>query len=254
MSNPQVSISDLASLMKAAELDSSSMKEDNSEAPQQNTQISPSTEPSVNATTSLPTIPQLSNMKETLNNTNISTVLSKISQNPEELNKVMEESLSQMTPEMMEQAKKLAMGGQGQQMVREMQRRGIDQKAMHALVLGQQKALKEISAKSSGPTKKVILITSSRQLKMRNVPISSIQPSVARIINSSNVVELSCSRLAAGPLEGKTIKVWCDTERKGKNKRASKIVGFQIAGEILIIMEEGDLNEKDFLAAEKLLA
>lgn len=53
---------------------------------------------------------------------------------------------------------------------------------------------------------------------------------------------------------GKTIKVWYDPGYPGKNKRTSKIVGFPIAGNLLIIMDEGDLTEKDFIAAESLLA
>jgi hypothetical protein len=190
-------------------------------------------------------------MKEALNNTNMTTILNQISNNPDLISKMMEESMAQMTPEMMEKAKKMATGGQGQQLLRNMQRRGIDTQPMKAKLIAQQKALKN-SIKSE-PNKRTVLITAGRKLKIRNIPVASIQTSATRIIKSESVIELSCSRMASGPLQGKTIKVWYDPNRGGKNPRASKIVGFPIAGDLLIIMEEGDLTEEDFITAERLL-
>jgi hypothetical protein len=257
MSVSQPSLTNLESLMKAAESESSLMMDPNLNS-NTNAQIIGSTtvtNSDDNELSALPKIPNIgAEVKEALNDTNIATMLNRISNNPEELNKVMEESMSQMTPDMMEQARKLAMGGQGKNILNEMQRRGMDPSAMRAQLLEQQRQLKGLSAKSGDLTKKVIFITSSRQVKVRNIPTSSIQASATSLIKSTNVVELSCSRLAEGPLKGKTIKVWCDPERPGKNKRATKIMGFPVSGEILIVMEEGDLLENDFLAAEKLLA
>lgn len=191
-------------------------------------------------------------VKAALNNTNIATMLNRMSNNPDEVSKMMEQSMSHMTPDMMEQARKMAMGGQGQQVLQEMKRRGLDSNAIRSQFLEQQRAIRAMSANNDN-TKQAVLITSSRQLKMRNIPLGSVQTAVENIIKSGEPVELSCSRLALGPLTGKTIKVWCDTSRKGKNKRLSKIVGFPVAGEGLVIMDEGDLTEKNFLAAERLV-
>jgi len=263
MSNSQISLLNLDSMMKTGESEAILM-DDSKES---NVAQIIESENSIEEVTSLANLPKfirsndhselpslpIDEVKTALNNTNISAVLNRISNNPEELNKVMETSINSMTPEMMEQARKLAMGGQGQQIIREMQRKGIDPKVMRSHILEEQKILKGLSSKVTEMTKKAILITNSRQLKVRNIPISSIKIAAANLVKSSDPVELSCSRLAAGPLKGKTIKVWCNPQHPGKNKRASKIIGFPMGGEMLIIMEEGDLNEKDFLAAEKLL-
>jgi hypothetical protein len=194
----------------------------------------------------------LPDIKSSLNNANIGEALSKLSKNPDEVSKLMEQSAGQVTPQMMEEARKLAMGSQGQHILKEMKRRGMDPHSMRSQALQQQRALKGMASKT-GEMKRCVLITGGRQLKMRNIPIGSEQISAVNIVGTDNPVELSCSRLASGPLEGKSIKIWCDTKRKGKNRRLTKILGFPIAGEGLIIMTEGDLTEADFLAAEKLL-
>jgi hypothetical protein len=56
-----------------------------------------------------------------------------------------------------------------------------------------------------------------------------------------------------GPLAGKTIKLWYDASHTGKNRRATKLMGFPIAGDVLVVLEDGNLSEADFLAAEKLI-
>lgn len=213
-------------------------------------------EPSFNIA-DLPQIPGINNLdiKDVMKNLNISSMLNQMAANPEEVNKAMEESMNQMTPEMMEHARKLAMGGQGNQIIREMKKRGIDINAMKNQVTEQRKLMKSLnnSNKKSTSLKQVILITSSRQVRSRKISSENINDSVKSILKCVNPVELSCSRLSHGPLINKTLKVWYNPENMGKNKRASRIVGFPVGGEIVIVMEEGDLNETDLLSVEKQL-
>lgn len=265
MSNPQASLTNLESMLKAAEVASSLMSTPESDTGNSDDSVAKIIESIANSNPppidDLPKVPSnetnsqpnmAEEVKAALNNTNIAAMLNRMSNNPEEVSKIMEQSMGQMTPDMMEQARKMAMGDQGQQVLQEMRRRGIDPNAIRAQLMEQQRAIRGMSANTDN-TKRAVLITASRQLKMRNVPLGSVQASAAAIIKSGEPVELSCSRLAMGPLSGKTIKVWCDPSRKGKNKRLSKIVGFPIAGEGLVVMEEGDLTEKDFIAAERLV-
>lgn len=194
----------------------------------------------------------MSDIKSSLNATTIADALNKLSNDPNEMSRMLEHSAGQVTPEMMEEARKIATGSQGQNILKIMQRRGVDPNSMKAQALQQQRTLKGLVSKT-GITKKCILITGNRQLKIRNIPIGSEQISAINIVKSNNPVELSCSRLATGSLEGKTIKLWYDPELKGKNRRLTRIAGFPIAGSGLIIMKDGDLDEKDFISAEKLL-
>lgn len=185
-----------------------------------------------------------------LDKTAIAAALDRIASDPSHLGKALEASTNEMTPELMEEARRLAMGGQGEEIMREMQRRGIDPNAMRAQMMAQQRALRGLGSKTAN-TRRAVFITGNRQLKMKNIPLGAIEVAAGAMLNSDKAVELSCSRLAVGPLSGKSVKVWCDPERKGKNKRLTKILGFPIAGEGLIIVQDGDLEEKDFLEAEK---
>lgn len=192
------------------------------------------------------------NIQTALSPDNFSIMLNQMVSDPVRVNELIGDSMSKMTPEMMEQARKFAMGGQGEQMMKEMQKRGIDPHKMRAQVLEQQRALKGLS-KKTGTTKKVVFITAGRKMKIRDIQPESIKLSAGVILQTTTALEISCSRLAQGPLAGKTIKVWYDPMSKTKNRRASKIVGFPIGGDILIVMDEDDLTEKDFIAAEKCL-
>jgi len=168
---------------------------------------------------------------------------------PSELSKFIGQNDGQITPNMLEDLRKLTMGTQGKQIIDEMRRKGVDLDLMKSQLIERQKLLKKPSANP----RKCVLITGNRQLKMRTVEPGLESLTATKIIQSGTPVEFSCSRLAIGPLSGKTIKVWCDPNRKGSNKRLAKILGFPVAGEALIIMYDGDLTEQDFISAEKLL-
>ena len=145
--------------------------------------------------------------------------------------------------------------GQGLKIMQNMQKRGIDPRAMRAEFLKQQNALKGIQKHEEGETQKAILITASRQLRCREIPTdkSKHKTVIAGALHCENPVELSCSRLAVGPLEGLEIRIWYDDNANGKNKRASKLVGFDVANEILVMVNDHDLSEEDFLTVEKML-
>lgn len=193
----------------------------------------------------------LDDIKAAMANINLADMLKRVNDNPEEVQKIMAESMSKMTPDMMGQAKKMAMGGQGEKIRRAMAQQGMDPRALRAQLLEQQRMMR--ASKITEATKKAIQITTSRQAKPRTVPEGDCYATACRLLKSQGVVQLSCSRLATGPLAGKTIKVWYDTEAKGKNRRSTKILGFPVGSSLLIVMEEGDLTESDFIAAENKL-
>jgi len=192
-------------------------------------------------------------VKEVLNNINFSDVIDKLTSEPNEAANLIGQSAEIMTPEMMEQARKYATGTQGKQIKEEMMRKGLDNKDLKAQMEQQKKLYVEANNKAKGESKKAILITSSKIMKSKDIHVKILKSEAIKIVGSDNVLEMPCSRLAVGPLLNKTIKVWYDPNRKGNNTRASKIVDFKIAGELLIVMEEGDLTENDFKLAEKLL-
>lgn len=113
---------------------------------------------------------------------------------------------------------------------------------------------------------KAILITETRRMKVVDIPDLMINKSVSDISLSSSLeaikmiklfgkeepIKASCSRLAIGPLKGREIKAWYDPKSKKKNKRASKLVGFDVSGKVLIV-GDGDLNGDHFSEVEGML-
>lgn len=210
-------------------------------------------EPNVANVPSLSQMPSAEQIKQTMANLNIGSVLDKMSLDPEQTKAIMSASVNNMSPDMIEQARKLAQSGQSDRIMKEMQKRGMNPHAMKAEMEALRKVARNLQTKALGIMKKVVIITLNRQLKSRTIPAGSDETVVRSIMHCESPVEISCSRLALGPLFGKTIRVWYDATLKGKNKRASKIVGFAVAGDIIIHCENEDLTEEDFSAAELLL-
>lgn len=200
----------------------------------------------------MPAMPTMEQLQQTMANLNLGTVLDKMASTPEQTTQLMAESVGKLTPEMMEQAKKLSQGGQADRIIKEMQKRGLNPHQMKAEIEQQRKTMKVLNPKNSGPTKKALIITLNRQVKSRAVPTDCGEAVAAPILHCQHPVEIPCSRLALGPWADKSIRVWYDADLKGKNKRASRIVGFPVAGDIIIHAED-DLSEADFNEIEKQL-
>lgn len=183
----------------------------------------------------------------------VASALNRMTADPNTATKMMKETMEKVTPEMMEQVRKLAAGGQGQQIAKELQKKGVDVNSLRSQMLDYQRAMRNLSGKTMN-TKKIMFINASRQARLRTVPSDGMQNTANSLLKCSNAVELSCSRLAVGALVGATIKVWTNPDATGKNKRSSKIVGFPIGSEILIVKEDGDLTEAELASAEALLA
>lgn len=182
--NSAPSLINLESIIKAADLESSLMNEPpieadhkiNTQTQHQSTinlltdqnissaQIIKSDPPNLDQSKEmeLPKIPPLNTEpSSSLNSTNISSMLNKLATNPDEMSKIMKES---MDPNMMEQARKFATSDQGSQIMREMQRKGLDPNVMKARLMDQQQSLRGMSNKDTDSTKIAILITPTRQL------------------------------------------------------------------------------------------
>jgi len=251
------SFTDLASIMKAGQAEADFLQEETSQMIGSECNEEGCTEcvtevKSTHLEKNLTPVNRTQDIKDALNHTNISAMLNQISGDPEKIGKLMNDSMGQVTPDMMEQARKLATGGQGAQIFSEMQRRGMDPMTMKKQLMKHKRSMMGLDSKGTG-TQQCILITVTRQVKTLNIAYTSIQSAACGIFKSSSPLELSCSRMAQGPLSGKNIKMWYNPEHKGKNRRASKIAGLPIGGELLLVMESGDFTEADFTAAEKLL-
>lgn len=130
---------------------------------------------------------------------------------------------------------------------------GLDQKVVKKQALDRQKQERGLKI-GDLPTRKCIFMKNNSVIKIQKVVIGSEENAATHFIKSGTPIVLSCSRMSIGPLVNKRIKIWCNTEHKGRNKRLSKILGFPIGGEALIFVDEtADLTVEMFLEAEKML-
>lgn len=193
-------------------------------------------------------------MKTILAGSNLQTALTKMAQNSEEMTKIVGSQLHNAPPEVMEQARKLAMGGQGEHIMREMKKKGMDPLAMRAQMQQQKRAARGTNPKIPEPTLAGIHINIGRKAKIVQLSRASIGSAVATILHTDKPVEMSCSRLAQGPLADKIIKVWYDPSVTGKNRRTSKIVGFPIGSDVIVVAVDEDLTVAALEKVEQLLA
>jgi hypothetical protein len=241
-SNP--SLIEIDRVIAAAEKDTRDMnnstvpRDDDSDLSPQNPTV---TEPTV--------VPNPSDLKSMFGDGKFDEMFNKLKENPAEMEKLM----STVSPDMIKQVQQLFNGGKGAQSTSSSQRNKTNND-MRSLAMEHQRMLSKISSKDGAKTKKVIFITANRVLKVKSIPDAMISVSAGSLLKCTDPIELSCSRLALGPLTGKTIKVWYDPSAPGRARRSSKILGFSVGSSLLIVMDEGDLTEKDFTAAESELS
>jgi hypothetical protein len=77
---------------------------------------------------------------------------------------------------------------------------------------------------------------------------------ISTILKVDSPLSIECTRLSIDVFKDKKLTIWYDKNKIGKNKRATKIAGFTIAGDIIISILDEDINESDFLIVEKFLS
>ena len=206
-------------------------------------------------------------IKNILSNENISKLLKNFNNNSNNnSNNILGDSMSNLTPDFIDNAKKLFSNGKSQELLKSLKKEGINLDDLKSKLSPHIDTFKSMSKNTKHPTQKCILITSNRQLKVRYLPVSNVsiipldkEPnhnlfiSTSKLLKISNPTNFICKRLSIGIFSNKEVTIWYDKTQAGKNKRASKIAGFNIAGDILISLHNEDLNESDILSIEKLL-
>ena len=194
-------------------------------------------------------------LKTAFTNTNIASLLEKVCKNPDDLNKLLLDSVDNITPDMLNNAKKMLGTGQGEQLLKSLQEKGINPNNLKSKLSAHNNAFKNIlKPGNKSPTRKCILITTNRQLKIRNLPIDDMSKYISTILKVDSPLSIECSRLSIDIFKDKKITIWYDKNKIGKNKRATKIAGFTIAGDIIISILDEDINESEFLIVEKFLS
>lgn len=240
-------------IMKTAQTESMAMESETKPTPEtvSETKPVPETKTAPDSETVPQRQPSMDDMKNALSGANISKIAKQLGDDPEKMKEMMDKTSTEMTPEMMEMARKIASGGQGQQLLREMQRQGMDPNVLKTFAKNHKRSVNTSFSPLDNPNQSFFLINSKRQLKTGKLTFNGDKLLSLDIKG----IEIPCSRLAQGPLSGKSIKAWYDPAYAGsKNRRASKIAGLRVGGDLLVMIEEGGITEADFLKAEACLA
>lgn len=161
---------------------------------------------------------------------------------PEQISELLNQSMDKLNPEMMAQAKRMVDSGQGEWLKQELNKKGIKRKDLKK----QLKSVKRATVKDDYFEKTAIVITSAKKMKPVKMNKTLDLNQVYKFVNSTNVKQEICFELENIP-----VKVWYDESRKGRNARASKILGKNVAGDFLFEIEGDDFEPEDFLDIER---
>lgn len=227
------SLTDIDSIMKAAQEEVSSMSTDTVEI----------------VTSSAPPAPNTVTLSEMLNTQNINDAVNQLQSDPDSIAEALQQSMS---PELMNRARQLAAGGNQTALTNMLNKKGVSMKKLRAEAKEKKKLHNKVTSELAGPTQSVVLITQGRQHKVKQLHKQNLKDEIIKLIGDG-AVQLPCSRLCKGPLSDNSVNLWYNTKHLGKNKRTSKLIGFPIGGPAVIVCSDTDLNLNDFLTAEKSL-
>lgn len=180
-------------------------------------------------------------------NNPIPQVMQKLSANPDKMSGLIEKVLPHTTPDMMAKAKKMVQSGQGQQLVRQMQRRGYDPHRLRQKAKSHMNTLESsVQKKEPIPCRKAIFITINKKIKSKDIPINNINGTINSLIKTETPSKLPISVLATGAWQGLNLICYCNPNDGGRNDIMSKLLDSNIMGDVLILCTAKDLMVEDF--------
>lgn len=157
-------------------------------------------------------------------------------------------------PSMMEHLSSVMNTEEGKDILSSMGKSGLIPPHLKNQIQKNQHLLKNLpKPRKKQPMKNVLYISQSRVLRTKSIPVALTQTSINTLLNCKTPLELPAKALSIGPLTDKNISIWYNPTIKGKNRRATKLVGLNVGSDIVIVNNEGDLSETDFLEVEKML-
>lgn len=164
------------------------------------------------------------------------------------------EDPAQAAAELRNAAEKIALQDQGKKLLESVKDKGVNVKAMKKDMDRMQSEINRAQRKNK-KIQKAVVITQTRKLKQIEIETESKANVIAKQLNvTKEVHEARSYRLAVGPWEGCSVKMWYDPSlEKSKNRRATNILGFNVGGSILIYIPERDITLKEMETVEDLI-
>lgn len=152
--------------------------------------------------------------------------------NPQEMMKFLAMAKNVLPADTFKMLESKAQSVNPHQVVQQMMKQGVNPNKMRK----QYKAAKKLAGSTKRAEPKYIEITSNRQIKQRQG-----RPGCT---NMGEVVSVACSHLSIGVIDN--IVAWYDSKDKRRNKLATKVMGFDVGGDVYFTAEGHDILLDDF--------
>lgn len=180
----------------------------------------------------------------------LSQALQQIAAHPDEMVGLANQAMAHLPPSAMDQARRMASGAEGKQMLQMMKQKGIRPNQVRMM----QKQLKRPLAHSKDEKKTfAALVTSTRKIKSKELYENSRQADIASILHTPSALTLPCPHLSVGPFEGKEICAIFNHSAGGQNRRATRLCKSKVCGDVLFVCDGADLTDKDLETIESTL-
>lgn len=166
-------------------------------------------------------------------------------QNPELMQQMVASALDNVTVDDVNRQRQNLNGPQGQKVFAALKKQGIKPADLRKQILNSKSERGQQIHKLMQEAPLVVVLRSNKTLSKHVMP--GAEEEFISKSTGSNVVVSPCTRLSS---EDSTIFVCSEVSGK-KNKRATKLVGYDVFGEVLFARKEGDLTIEAFTALEK---
>jgi hypothetical protein len=102
--------------------------------------------------------------------------------------------------------------------------------------------------------KNAVMITFNRKIKNIKLNTKNIEESIKKLIKPNELAEIKVPNFSVGKFENINIKIWYDPSLGGVNKKISRLLGYNISGDVIILCDNQDFTSNDFLYIEKLIS
>lgn len=166
--------------------------------------------------------------------------------NPELMQQMVTSALDNVTVDDVNRQRQNLQGAQGQKVIAALRKQGIKPADLRKQILGSKSARGQEIHKMMQEAPLVVVIRSNKLLSKHIMP--GAEEEFIRKATGSDPVMSACTKLSS---DGCTIFV-CSEAVGRRNKRASKLVGYDVCGEVLFGRKEGSLTLEAFAELEKI--
>ena len=131
---------------------------------------------------------------------------------------------------------------EGEKLSKTVNKKGVTRSKMMREYKVMKKNMKQEEAPPPSLPRTIIIVSENRQLTEKVVSLVTIKEDIKKILKCQEPIEVTAPLLSEGHLSGKDIKIWYDSNNKGRNRKLSKLAGIRCGGAGIIVCYTDDLT------------